>query len=119
MVCADCGGYTCTSYTKYDGVALCDKCYKQRYQNELNERSTRLTKPSDLSAWKSSDMSELFWMHLGKYVKEPNEYSLALMSMAYRWACHDNHGLANSFSNAMRWAKINLYTEEQKWRNRK
>ena len=37
------------------------------------------------------------------------------MLMAFRWACHDNKGLANSFSNALKWAKIDLYAEHEKW----
>lgn len=119
MICVDCGGQTCTSYGKYGGAALCSNCYQKRYQSELNERSNCVNEPSDLSTWKSTDMSELFWMHLGKYVKDPNERSLVIMSMAYRWACHDNHGLANSFSNAMKWVGINLLTEERKYRNQK
>ena len=119
MICVDCGGHTCTSYGKYNGEALCSECYKKRYQNELDERSQDLIEPSDFSAWKDRDMSELFLMHLGNYVKEPNEHSFSLISMAYRWACHDNHGLANSFSNALKWAKINLRAEEKRWRSQK
>lgn len=119
MICVDCGGHTSTIYGKYDGIPLCRECYHKRYQAELDAQSENLKKASDLSKWKSNDMSELFWMHLGKYINEPNERSLSIIGMAYRWACHDNHGLANSFSNAMRWAKINLLTEEKKWRNRK
>lgn len=119
MICVDCGGHTHTSYGKYDGAALCDECYIKRYQNELDERSKDLKESSDLSTWGGKDMSEMFWMNLGRYVKEPNERSLTLISMAYRWACHDNHGLANSFSNALKWAKINLHAEEKRWKSQK
>lgn len=119
MVCFDCGKQTHTEYGKYDGAPLCDECYNRRYQKELNNRSKDLQEASDFSTWKGRDMSELFWMHLGEYVKEPNEHSLSLMNMAYRWACHDNHGLANSFSNALKWAKINLHTEERRWKSQR
>ena len=27
----------------------------------------------------------------------------------------DNQGLANSFRNALKWAKIDLYAEQEKW----
>lgn len=64
-------------------------------------------------------MSELFWVHLGRYIKEPNEHSLSLMYMALLWACHDNGGLANSFRNALKMAKIDLYVELEKWRQNK
>lgn len=61
-------------------------------------------------------MSELFWIHLGKYVKKPNEESINYMYMAYLWACHDSHGLSNSFKNAMKWAGIDIYTELNRWK---
>ena len=118
MRCVDCGKETHTSYGKYNNDALCDACYKQRYHNELEEQSKSLQCTSDFKNWRSGDMSELFWLHLGRYVKEPNEHSLRIIAMAFRWACHDNHGLANSFSNAMKWAKIDLHVEERKWREK-
>lgn len=115
MRCADCGGYTCTSYTKYGGAYLCDQCREKRYQSEIEKREVSLEKASDLSSWSKRDMSELFWMHLGRYVKEPNEHSLTMMNLAFRWACHDDHGLSNSFSHALKWANIDLYEEQQKF----
>lgn len=86
-----------------------------RRRAELDEKSRNVQKASDFSEWRHGDMSELFWMHLGKYIKEPNEHSISLMFMVFRWACHDNQGLANSFRNALKWAKIDLYTEQEKW----
>lgn len=63
-------------------------------------------------------MSELFWINLGKYIKEPNRRSLELMAIAYAWACHDNHGLSNSFKNAMKWAGVDLRKEQRMWANK-
>lgn len=51
----------------------------------------------------------------GRYVKEPNPESLNYMDMAFRWACHDSHGLSNSFSHALKWAGIDLWAEDRKW----
>ena len=110
--CVDCGGY---SYTYYGSECLCRECRDKRQENAVMQMGESLTRPSDLKTWKKADMSELFWAHLGKYLKEPNEHSLCMMDMAYMWACHDDHGLSNSFRHALKWAKIDLYEESQKW----
>ena len=115
MECVDCGKYTYTIHSKYGSVALCDECASKRRHAELEEKSAEVHKASDFSCWGHDDISELFWVHLGRYIKEPNEHSTTLMLMAFRWACHDNKGLANSFSNALKWAKIDLYAEHEKW----
>lgn len=119
MKCADCGAETYTSYTSYGSISLCDKCHDKREHMRLEEKSRGVKEASDFSEWKHRDLSELFWVHLGTYIKAPNEHSLSIMYMAYRWACHDNVGLANSFYNALKWAKIDLYSEQEKWRGKK
>lgn len=116
MKCADCGGYTCVSYTAYGSIPLCNECLEKREHARLEEKSKSVKKASDFSGWTHNDMSELFWVHLGKYVKNPNEHSLSLMDMAFRWACHANVGLSNSFHNALRWENIDLYKERERWK---
>ena len=116
MKCADCGKDTFVSYTMYDSLPLCNECLEKREHARIEEKSQCVKEASDFSGWKHRDMSELFWIHLGKYIKAPNEHSLSLMYMAFRWACHDNGGLANSFDNALKWAKIDLYKEMERWR---
>lgn len=110
--CVDCG---VRSNSYYGNECLCQDCRKKRKQAEVIEKSKELTKCSDFKNWDSGDMSELFWIHLGRYVKEPNRESLYYMELAYRWACHDNHGISNSFRHAMEWAGIDLWEEERKW----
>ncbi len=116
MKCADCGAET---HTSYGNIPLCNRCRDERLHARLEEESYAIKEPSDFSEWEHGDMSELFWVHLGKYIKEPNEHSISLMYMAYRWACHDNVGLSNSFRNALKWAKIDLYRELGKWKRNK
>lgn len=118
MKCFDCGKDTYTSYTRYNSIPLCESCVTKRDHEKLEEKSTEIKQPSDFRRWKPNDMSELFWMHLAQYIKEPNEHSIYLMNMAFMWACHDNVGLANSFSNALKWAKIDLYSERKKWKDK-
>lgn len=119
MTCEDCGAVSFTSYAKYGSAVLCNDCYTKREHARLEEKSLDVKRASDFSGWKSGDMSELFWVHLGKYIKEPNAHSISIMNMAFRWACHDNGGLANSFWNALKWAKIDLHTELERWKNDK
>lgn len=118
--CIDCGNVAKTStyvkdFEKY--VCLCDSCRKIRDQNRVLEKSKSVQKCSDFKEWSGRDMSELFWIHLGRYVKEPNPESIDIMEMALRWACHADHGLSNNFYHALDWAGIDLYKEELKWRN--
>lgn len=40
------------------------------------------------------------------------------MAISYAWACHDNHGLSNSFKNAMKWAGVDLRKEQRLWANK-
>ena len=116
MKCADCGENTFVSYTEYGSIPLCNACFEKREHARLEKKSQNIKRASDFSGWKHGDMSELFWVHLGKYIKNPNEHSLSLMYMALRWACHDNGGLANSFHNALKWANIDLYKERERWK---
>ncbi len=76
---------------------------------ELEIRAKNIKSSSDFKTWKHRDLSELFWICLGRYVKEPNGNDLQMMRRAYLWAVHDNHGLANSMSHAMKWAGIDIY----------
>lgn len=119
MKCADCGTETYVTHTSYGSIPLCNRCLDEREHARLEEKSLDVKKASDFSGWRHRDMSELFWVHLERYIKEPNEHSLSLTYMALRWACHDNGGLANSFRNALKWAKIDLYVELERWRRNK
>lgn len=111
--CVMCGKPT---YTIVSGIGhLCKECREVEKQKRIIEKSKTLTTCSDFKTWDHGDMSELFWIHLGRYVKEPNPESLNYMDMAYRWACHDSHGLSNSFSHALKWAGIDLWAEDRKW----
>ena len=83
--------------------------------SDIFVRNAERSKNRIVKTWDHGDMSELFWIHLGRYVKEPNPESLNYMDMAYRWACHDSHGLSNSFSHALKWAGIDLWAEDRKW----
>ena len=113
MICPKCGN------DSYSFVGeICSKCYEEQEKKRIEDALTKINNASDFKTWKLKDLSEAFWTHLGKYQKEPNAESFGIMDMAFRWACHDNHGLANSFSHALKWAKIDLYEESLRWKKK-
>lgn len=114
MKCEFCGGYTYTRrFVKQVGetVPICDNCEDKLKANEIARKLTDVQKTEHFSAWSAKELSDAFWLHLGIYKKHPNKRSLKIIEMAFHWACHDNHGLANSFNHAMKWCELDLYTE--------
>lgn len=112
--CEDCGKQTSTSWGEYDGAALCWDCREKRYQAEVLKKSENVKSCSDFKDWDHGDLSELFWIHLGIYVKHPNKHSLSMMRRAELWANHDSHGLSNAFSNALKWCGLDLWKEAKR-----
>ena len=83
--------------------------------NFIGKRSKSIRQAVDFKEWDPKDMSEAFWISLGKYVKEPNANDFTVIEAAYNWAVHANHALFNSFVHALKWVEINLYQEGKKW----
>lgn len=94
---------------------LCSSCREERRKTEKQQeiilRSQAIHEPKDLSGWSGRDMSELFWITLGEYTKEPTEARLSLMRTIYYWACHANHTLLNSMVHALNWANVSLFKD--------
>lgn len=112
-VCKWCGKtITNSSISCKYGIVCSTTCYDRLRESKLEAEAKVVKEPSSFKEWESQDMSEIFWIHLGKYVKYPNKYSLSLMRNAYCWAMHADHGLSNSFRNALKWANINLWREK-------
>lgn len=102
-----------------NGVPICEKCEKEQAQAKLRAREGTIRESSDFKSWEAADMSELFWVHLGLYQKEPNKKSLHIMKCAYLWAVHADKGLANSFHHAMEWVGIkNIQMEYKKYQEK-
>lgn len=111
--CTECGKLT----NRYvNSVPLCQECDEALWQARLREQENSIKDAASFKEWRMNDMSELFWMHLGLWQKEPSRKSLTIMKCAYLWAVHANKGLANSFLHALKWAGIkNIETEIIKW----
>lgn len=117
--CAVCGTYEDVYYTRFSekeqqNVSMCETCKTKHDKDLIEKRLVQVESARDFKEWSSEDMSEAFWIHLGKYQKRPNKYSLSIMIRAFTWACHADHGLSNSFDNAMRWCGIDWANEKNR-----
>lgn len=112
--CTNCGTTNARSWTSFKSRAVCVECYEKLKKAKILLAGNNIRQASDFKEWESQDMSELFWLHLGIYQKRPNQKSLSIMYSAFLWACHADHGLSNSFNNALKWCKIDLFTEQQR-----
>ena len=110
MNCQLCGEKTSTTTTWRceDGHFrdICLACYDKKKAERISLICDCVTEPSDFKGVRKDYLSECFWVHLGIYTKRPNKKSLSIIRLAYAWACHDDHGLSNSFRHAMDWAGI-------------
>lgn len=117
--CAVCGTdkhvYFQRFYEKEQGnVWRCSNCKTKFDQADIEKRLIKVERACDFKDWESSDMSEAFWIHLGRYQKHPNRYSLSIMLRALMWAYHADHGLSNSFDNALKWCGIDWVKEKNR-----
>ena len=115
MKCEKCGKIADSVTIYEDGTCLCDECKKESYLEELDRKAEAVHSSCDFKSWKGRDMAELFWLCLGRYVKEPTKRDLDLINQSYLWAVHDNHALAVSMSHALKWAGVNIAQEKIKF----
>lgn len=80
----------------------------------IEDRLECITKSSDFKSWSKEDFSESFWIILAHYQKHPNRKDLNMLWTIFCWACHDDHGLSNSFRHALQWCKIDLNVESDR-----
>ena len=109
--CDYCGKTTNTHYnrSKYGYPRVCEYCADKLDLQAILAKSETVHRASDLSEWDHGDMSDLFWHHLGEYVKDKNlEKHFPIMKSCLYWAFHDSHGLSSSFCHALKWANIEL-----------
>lgn len=92
-------------------MALCHECHEKHHYETIETNLETVEKPYHFKEWDHGDMSDAFWLHLGIYKKRPNKKSLSVMKNAWYWACHASHGLSSSFTHALEWCGIDLFTE--------
>lgn len=111
-ICAWCNRGITLSSIGSKGKTFCSvSCLKAFNQNRIERAAEGIKDACDFKDWSKHDLSEIFWIHLGRYVNHPNKHSLSLMRSALSWANHDDHGLSNSFRHALAWAKIDIWKE--------
>lgn len=114
MKCYICKKEICGSRLEtIDGklVDICSECSKKRRYATIETNLQSVEKPYHFKDWDHGDMSDAFWLHLGRYQKHPNQKSLSVMKNAWFWACHASHGLSSSFTHALDWCGIDLFKE--------
>lgn len=114
MICPMCKKETSiSSHEKIDGnyVSICIECSKKHHDATIEKRLESVERAHHFKDWDGRDLSDAFWMHLGKYKNYPNRRSLDIMRSALLWACHADHGLSSSFHHALKWCGIDLYAE--------
>lgn len=109
MICEHCGKDT---NTRYNG--LCEECHKNLNRQRVEKLIETAKKPSDYKEFSADDLSDAFWISLGRYMKHPNKRDLARMYDMFLWACHDSHAQSRNFSHALEWCNIDLWVEGQK-----
>ena len=92
-------------------IHLCNECSDKLHYESIERELESVENPRDFKDWDNGDMSDAFWLHLGKYKKRPNRKSLSVMKLAFLWACHADHGLSSSFYHAFKWCGIDLFAE--------
>ena len=95
-------------------IGLCWNCHEKHHYETIETNLKSVEKPYHFKEWDHGDMSDAFWLHLGKYKKHPNKKSLSVMLNAWHWACHDSHGLSSSFKHALKWCGIDIYVEAER-----
>lgn len=90
---------------------ICSECREKLHAEKIEKRAQNIKKASDFKEWDHGHIADLFWAHLAKYQKEPNQRSLDILMRAYLWAIHDSHGLSRNFKHALDWCGINLDAE--------
>ena len=113
-VCKKCNK-TVLGLFAYKGKDYCKQCYDEVKLNDILTRGESIHEAADFQGWDHGDMSDLFWHHLGEYVKDRSpEVHFPVMKSCLYWAFHDSHGLSSSFCHALEWAKVDL-REVLKW----
>ena len=114
MSCEMCGKqtdfYTIRSVNG-KSINICSECDDNLHYQAIEQKLESVKEPRDFKCWDNGDMSDAFWLHLGKYKKQPNKKSISIMKLAFLWAAHADHGLSSSFYHALKWCGIDLFRE--------
>ena len=115
--CRICGKRTVTFVrNKESGQSepLCAECRDRLHREEIEKKAENINRASDFKEWDHGHIADLFWIHLAKYKKFPNQKSLDILLRAYCWAMHDSHGLSRNFKHALDWCGIDLNRESER-----
>ena len=103
-------------WTTYNREFVCDECYQEMSKKEILDKASCSDDGRYFKDWSSKDRTTAFFEAFGRYVKEPNKRDIETVYHIWLWACHDDHALARTIDYTLKWAKMDLYTERERWK---
>lgn len=104
------------AWTTYNGKEVCYDCKKELSNKEILDKASQSDSGRYFKDWSSKDRTTAFFEAFGRYVKEPNKRDMETVYYIWLWACHADHALSKTIDYTMKWAKMDLRTERERWR---
>ena len=105
-----------SGWTIRNGEEICCECSREIYNKEILDKASKSDNGRYFKEWSSKDRTTAFFEAFGRYVKEPNKRDIETVYHIWLWACHADHGLSKTISYTLKWAKMDLFTERDRWR---
>lgn len=104
-----------SSWTSRNSKMICTDCDLELTNAEILEKASRSDGGRYFKEWSSKDRTTAFFEAFGRYVKEPNKRDIETVYHIWLWACHADGALARTIDYTLKWAKMDLYTETERW----
>ena len=103
-------------WTYRNGKMICIECNTRLSNEEILDKASKSDNGRYFKDWTSKDRTTAFFEAFGRYVKEPNKRDIETVYHIWLWACHDDHALTKTIDYTLKWAKMDLYTERERWK---
>ena len=103
-------------WTTYNGKLVCLDCWSALSNKDILDKASESDCSKYFEGWSSKDRTTAFFESFGRYVKEPNKRDIDTVYYIWLWACHDDHALVRTIDYTLKWAKMDLYTERERWK---
>ena len=113
-ICPVCKKQKC-GWTYRNGEKICVECNTRISNEEILNKASKSDGGRYFKDWTSKDRTTAFFEAFGSYVKEPNKRDIETVYHIWLWACHADHALVKTIGYTLKWAKMDLYTERERW----
>lgn len=100
----------------YKDQEVCFDCSKRLEKEEILDNASKSDTPIYFKEWSSKDRTTAFFEAFGRYVKTPNARDIETVYYIWVWACHADHALTKTIDYTLKWAKMDLFTERERWK---